>query len=324
MARAPAQATTAEKSYPFDMSLSSTVRPRENQTAWSASSTKVGEENSSHTSWRIWPQYSRRPRLWNPANFSLRGPCSNNQRSPDSDTASDTTQQNDSYDKAHTMTAEVDAGRTLPRDLERGPDVMDHRMSHVSVGDGIGSAISSSNSSIMGEDVQADMGDEWGPQHPCYPHMNPHVPANSMEYATTRIIRVRRDWLLHGDLAPSFSNLYPEILDPAGISEPEFRRVIEKLNSELSDIFNPYGARNIVDTIMGAATGWLWDDFGFASSKSRLDSLEKWIKTWNAEIEKTIAPEEGILAPQIIPLRQTGYMTVRLLFFFEPLSVTFH
>lgn len=162
----------------------------------------------------------------------------------------------------------------------------------------------------MGEDVQADLGDEWGPQHPCYPHMNPHVPVDSMEYATTRIIRVRRDWLLHGDLAPTFSNLYPEILDPAGVSEPEFRRVIEKLNGELIAIFNPYSARNILDSVLGAATGWLWDDIGMAASKSRLNNLEKWIDKWNIEMEKTIAPEEGILSPKIIPLRQTGYMTV--------------
>jgi len=30
----------------------------------------------------------------------------------------------------------------------------------------------------------------------------------------TRIIRIRRDWMVVGDLAPTFSNIYPEILDP--------------------------------------------------------------------------------------------------------------
>lgn len=199
---------------------------------------------------------------------------------------------------------------TFSRDLERGPDVVSPRVSNVSVGDGIGSAISSSNSSIMGEEVQPDIGEEWGPLHPCYPHLNPHVPTDSSEYATTRIIRVRRDWFLHGDLAPTFSNLYPEILDPAGISEQDFRRVIEKLNGELVEAFSPYGFRNVVDSVLGAATGWLWDDFGFSAIKSRLENLEKWIDNWNKDMQKSIPSESGVLAPKLISLRQTGYMTV--------------
>ncbi|POR37958.1 Uncharacterized protein TPAR_01839 [Tolypocladium paradoxum] len=196
------------------------------------------------------------------------------------------------------------------RDLERGPDVMESRPSNVSVGDGIGSALSSSNSSIMGEDVHVDAGEEWGPQHPCYPHVNPHVPIDSHEFATTRIIRIRRDWLLKGDLAPTFSNLYPEILDPAGVSEQEFRRVIEKLNGDLVLIFDPYSLRNIVDSLLGLVTGWLWDDFGLTGIKSRLNELERWINKWNLEMEKAMASEEGIIPPKIISLRQTGYMTL--------------
>ncbi|TWU73672.1 hypothetical protein ED733_004217 [Metarhizium rileyi] len=204
-----------------------------------------------------------------------------------------------------------DARRSYSRDLERGPDVMDPRVSNVSAGDGgIGSALSSSNSSIMGEDVQPDAGEEWGPQHPCFPHLNPHVPLSSVEYATTRIIRVKRDWLVAGDLAPTFSNLYPEILDPAGVSEQEFRRVIEKLNGDLIPIFDPFDFRNMLDSVLGLVTGWLWDDFGLTAAKSRLNSLEKWIEKWNLEMEKTMASEEGILPPKLIPLRQTGYMTL--------------
>lgn len=263
--------------------------------------------------------YSHNKSLWNPTNYSIRRPCTGKERSVETalghthEIYNAKSDENESYIQSESdinMAAQVDNSASFARDVERGPDAIDPRMSSASMGDGIGSAISSSNSSIMGEDVQADLGDEWGPQHPCYPHMNPHVPVDSMEYATTRIIRVRRDWLLHGDLAPTFSNLYPEILDPAGVSEPEFRRVIEKLNGELTAIFNPYSARNILDSVLGAATGWLWDDIGMAASKSRLNNLEKWINKWNVEMEKTIAPEEGILSPKIIPLRQTGYMTV--------------
>lgn len=205
-------------------------------------------------------------------------------------------------------------GRLPPRDgdLERGPDILsgadDPRRSIVS---GIGSAISSDTSSIMGDpDQPVDAGEEWGPQHPCYPHLNPHVPVDSPEYAKTRVIRIRRDWLLEGDLAPTFSNLYPEILDPAGLPEQEFRRIIEKLNGELIPIFNPYSWRNLFDGIMGVVTGWLWEDFGLTGAKIRLGKLEKWIEQWNLDMKKAIGTEDGIIPPQLVPLRQTAYMSL--------------
>ena len=204
-----------------------------------------------------------------------------------------------------------DAPQSYSRDLERGPDVMDPRQSTASMGEGIGSAISSSNSSIMGEDVQPD-DESWGPQHPCYPHINPHVPIDSPEYSSTRIIRIKRDWMLRGDLAPTFSNLYPEILDPAGLSEQEFRRIIDKLNGELIPIFNPFRLRNIVDSVLGVVTGWLWDDFGLTSAKSRLNKLERWIEDWNFKKAKSMGSggDGSAMAPKLISLRQTGYMSV--------------
>ncbi|KAI0440340.1 Golgin subfamily A member 7/ERF4 family-domain-containing protein [Xylaria telfairii] len=202
--------------------------------------------------------------------------------------------------------------RVLSTDLERGPAVLDqqHNRSTLSIPSGIGSAITSSNSSIIGDPNQPGLGDEWGPQHPCFPHLNPYVPLNSTEYQTTRIIRVRRDWLIAADLAPTFSNMYPEILDPAGISEQEFRRVIEKLNGSLIPIFSPYSWRNILDGVLGVLTAWLWDDFGFTNVKTKLNELERWIDNWNAEMEKTTGSEEGAIAPKIISLRRTGYMTL--------------
>lgn len=39
---------------------------------------------------------------------------------------------------------------------------------------------------------------EWGPSHPCFPHPNPHCAQDSEEFKTTRVIRVRRDWLQAG------------------------------------------------------------------------------------------------------------------------------
>ncbi|EWY98106.1 hypothetical protein FOYG_02753 [Fusarium oxysporum NRRL 32931] len=212
--------------------------------------------------------------------------------------------------KAVMMPETDDPMPSYGKDLERGPDIMDPRISNVSAGDGIGSALSTTNSSIMGEDVEPDAVGEWGPQHPCYPHLNPHVPVDSPEYVNTRIIRIRRDWLIKGDLAPTFSNLYPEILDPAGLSEQEFRRIIEKLNGELIPAFDPYGLRNMIDALLGLVTGWIWDDVGLTGIKSRLNSLEKWIEQWNLEMEKTIGTEDGAIPPKILPLRQTGYMTL--------------
>ena len=220
------------------------------------------------------------------------------------------------------------AGRSFSQDLERGPDIMGHHHGHSHVhgqdeghdrrdsisslpdGMGIGSAISSSNSSIMGDpDAQQDLGEEWGPQHPCFPHRNPHVSVDDPEYISTRIIRIRRDWLIMGDLAPTFSNLYPEILDPAGMNEPEFRRVIDKLNGELTAAFAPWSARNIVDGFLGLLTGWLWEDMGMTGAKARLARLERWIEAWNREMART-TDENTPIPPKIIPLRQTGYMTV--------------
>lgn len=209
---------------------------------------------------------------------------------------------------------EQDAGPRFSKDLEQGHETHeDPRPSNVSAGDAIGSPISSSssNSSIMGEDVQGDVAQEWGPQHPCFPHLNPHVPVTSPEYAATRIIRVRRDFMVAGDVAPAFSDTYPDILDPVGLSEPEFRRVVEKLNSELLGIHNPLAWRNVLDGALGLLTGWLWDDFGLTGAKKRLKSLEAWVERWNEEMEKTHGSEDGMSAPKIIPLRKTGYMTVR-------------
>lgn len=195
-------------------------------------------------------------------------------------------------------------------DLERGPNVMDPRYSTASAADGIGSALSSSNSSIMGEDVDPNE-EEWGPHHPCFPHVNPHVSLDSPEHVTTRIIRIQRDWMVAGDLAPTFSNLYPEILDPAGLSEQEFRRVVSKINAELVEIFNPNRLRNVVDGVLGVATGWLWDDLGLTSVKSRLNKLEAWIEDWNANIQTmSVGQGETSVPPQLISLRRTGYMTV--------------
>ncbi|KAJ9295511.1 hypothetical protein DTO271G3_5967 [Paecilomyces variotii] len=160
------------------------------------------------------------------------------------------------------------------------------------------------NTSGGGTTGEGDPGEElaWGPAHPCFPHLNPHVPIASDEYLATRIIRIRRDWMVKGDLAPTFSNLYPEILDPL-LSEQEFRSIISKVNSELIKAFDPYNLRNWFDGAMGLLTGWVWDDLGATGIKSHLRQLEDWLENWNREV----GAKEGV---RIWPLRRTAYMSL--------------
>ena len=142
----------------------------------------------------------------------------------------------------------------------------------------------------------------WGPSHPCFPHPNPHVPLNSELYETTRIIRIKRDWMVKGDLAPTFANLYPEILDPL-ITEDNFRDLIKKINDSLVAAFDPFTFRAWLDAVMGVATFWLWEDVGLSGVKRQLSELESWIDWWNREVGE----KEAV---KIIPLRRTGYLTV--------------
>ncbi|KAG0652333.1 Ras modification ERF4, partial [Hyphodiscus hymeniophilus] len=208
----------------------------------------------------------------------------------------------------------------MSTDLERGPVTQTPyepggtsslpNESNTSLPTGIGPALSSNNTSIIGSDgPPPNPGEEWGPQHPCFPHMNPHVPLSSPLYQTTRIIRVRRDWMLEGDLAPTFSNLYPEILDPAGLSEQDFRTVIQTVNNELIPAFNPWAPRNIFDGVMGLLTGWMWDDLGLTGTKSRLRKVESYLEQWNREMERRGKEGSGS-APRIVSLRRTGYMNL--------------
>ena len=157
----------------------------------------------------------------------------------------------------------------------------------------------------LGDDHdQGDVAEElaWGPSHPCFPHLNSHVPLNSPEYESTRIIRIRRDWMVRGDLAPTYSNLYPEILDPS-LPEHEFRTIIHHINKTLVEAFDPYSMRNILDGFIGLVTGWLWEDFGLTGIKGKLKRLEQWIEDWNHRNGE----REGV---KVIPLRRTGYMNL--------------
>ncbi|KAL4981157.1 Golgin subfamily A member 7/ERF4 family-domain-containing protein [Aspergillus desertorum] len=158
--------------------------------------------------------------------------------------------------------------------------------------------------SNSGQPNEPDVAEElaWGPAHPCFPHINPHVPPGSDEYLTTRIIRIRRDWMVKGDLAPTYSNLYPEILDPL-LPEQEFRRIIATVNEELINAFNPFSFRNWIDGAIGLFTGWIWEDIGAPGIKRHLRHVEEWLEKWNREV----GAKDGV---RIWGLRRTAYMSL--------------
>lgn len=158
--------------------------------------------------------------------------------------------------------------------------------------------------SNTGQQPPADVAEElaWSPAHPCYPHLNPHVPIGSQEYLTTRVIRIRRDWMIKGDLAPTFSNLYPEILDPL-LSEQEFRKVISTVNNGMIKAFDPFSLRNWVDGAIGLLTGWVWDDMNAPGIKGQLQQVESWLQNWNREV----GAKDGV---HIWSLRRTAYMSI--------------
>lgn len=108
--------------------------------------------------------------------------------------------------------------------------------------------------------------------------------------------------MVAGDLAPTFSNLYPEILDPI-VSEQEFRTIIAHVNESMIPAFDPFSWRNWIDAALGLLTGWLYEDFGFGGIKSRLRDVEAWIENWN----RTVGAAEGVV---VWPLRSTGYMSI--------------
>ena len=190
---------------------------------------------------------------------------------------------------------DVEAGRNQPATLSRASLPTSHRTS-------MGSHDDDGDDDDDDDDAASEF--PWGPSHPCFPHPNPHVPLDSELYNTTRIIRIKRDWMMKGDLAPTFANLYPEILDPL-ILEDDFRTLIKHINDMLIAAFDPFTFRACLDTVMGVATFWLWEDAGLTGVKKQLAELERWIEDWNRDVGVTEAV-------RIIPLRRTGYLTVRI------------
>ncbi|MCJ1248168.1 hypothetical protein MMC30_005385 [Trapelia coarctata] len=150
----------------------------------------------------------------------------------------------------------------------------------------------------------------WNDRHPCFPHPNTHVPLSSPLYPATKIIRIPRDWMSAGDLAPQFSNTYPEILAP-WVSEEEFRTLLGKVNEGLQSAVSPWGVGNVVDAMLGVLSGWLWEDAGVGRSKSRVKAVEQEIDSWNSKkaAEKRGAGGEEELV-RVVELRKSGFMSL--------------
>lgn len=143
----------------------------------------------------------------------------------------------------------------------------------------------------------------WGPNHPCFPHPNPHVAPDSPEYQSTRVIRIKRDWTIAGDLYPQYANLYPEILDPL-VTEPDFRFLVTNLNSQLKAAFDPFTTRAWLDSVLGVATGYIWDDFGLTGANRGVKNIEASIERWNKERR-----HEG-KEVMLVQVRTTGFMSL--------------
>lgn len=131
-----------------------------------------------------------------------------------------------------------------------------------------------------------------------------------------------------GDLAPTFSNTYPEVLGP-WVSEQDFRLLIGQVNDGLINAMNPWGASNWLDAVLGLATGWLWEDFGMTSAKKKVRHVEELIKDWNVQRQNEARNGEGDLV-KVVELRRTAYMSVSFLPFISgvdhgmPPSCTLH
>lgn len=113
--------------------------------------------------------------------------------------------------------------------------------------------------------------------------------------------------MIAGDLAPTFSNTYPEILKP-WVSEADFRMLIKNVNEGLIKAFSPYGWRAWTDAVLGVATGWIWEDLGFSGVKKGVRGVEQVIEEWNGQRSNTLEKEEDLEVVRAIPLRRTGFL----------------
>ena len=109
-----------------------------------------------------------------------------------------------------------------------------------------------------------------------------------------------------GDLAPQYSIVYPEILDP-WVSEQDFRELVVKVNEGLEAAFKPEGWVAWRDAVLGFLSGWVWEDLGgeAVGVKKGVRGVERWVEGWNRKREG----EDGGLV-RCVGLRRTGFLCV--------------
>lgn len=171
---------------------------------------------------------------------------------------------------------------------------------------------------------------------------NPYIPvsSSSANKATTRIVRIPREFHSHGDLFPQFSTVFPgeeagalvpdhghnaegENSSTAGLalssvsplklylSHDELRSIVESVNGYLMQALSPYGAWNIFDFLLNLMFCWLLDLVRDAHSKRRLKELEEYIQYVNRDLQ-----ERGKSVRFISPLR-SGYLSVCVTIFYQ-------
>lgn len=60
----------------------------------------------------------------------------------------------------------------------------------------------------------------------------------------------------------------------------------------------------MLDSFLGVATGFIWDDLGFTGSKKGMKSLESFVDKWNSQKR-----HEG-KEVKLVQLRRTGFMAL--------------
>lgn len=65
-----------------------------------------------------------------------------------------------------------------------------------------------------------------------------------------------------------------------------------------------------MDVVLGVATGWLWDDFGFAAVKQGCQDAEAFIAKWNDDLRSRTEKDEDMDLVLAVPLRRSGYLSL--------------
>ena len=82
--------------------------------------------------------------------------------------------------------------------------------------------------------------------------------------------------------------------------------------------FDPLSRRSLLDSVLGVATGWLWESvLAQAAIKKKVRQVERVIEEWNMQLDKEArlggranSAEERTDVACCIPLRRTGFLSL--------------